>query len=41
MTARVASATLARLKVTFDVKEPQAGFIRRAVERELECREKK
>ncbi len=41
VTARFPSGTLARIKAALVGKEPQATFIREAVERELERREKK
>ena len=41
VTARFASGTLARIKGVLVAGEPQAEFIRQAVEREIERREKK
>lgn len=41
VTARFRSGTLARIKSALGDKEPQSEFMRVAVERELERREKK
>lgn len=40
VTARFREGTLARIKAALRQKEPQSEFIREAVERELERREK-
>lgn len=40
LTARFREGTLARIKAALSEKEPQAEFLRLAVERELERREK-
>lgn len=40
VTARFAAGTLARIKAVLREKEPQAEFIRQAVEREIERRER-
>lgn len=41
VTARFAKGTLDRIKAVLDPKEPQADFIRKAVEAELNRRERK
>jgi len=41
VTARFPSGTLARIKAVLDPKEPQSEFLRKAVESELDRREKK
>ncbi|USA40215.1 hypothetical protein NCF86_03400 [Pelagerythrobacter marinus] len=41
VTARFREGTLARIKAVLAPKEPQAQFIREAVERELERRERR
>jgi len=40
LTARFRAGTMARIKATLGDKEPQSEFIREAVERELERRER-